>query len=1065
MDKKLLISTKNVFILAFLIIISFTAISLLLGNAVDAKIIVGDIASPAIDLLVLLTLVYAAKISATKGRRIQIAWIFMTIAFSIYTTGDVLWAIIELGLNQNPFPSMADIFYLSFYPIFALGIYYLPRFSFSRSEKLKIFLDMGIVITTLALIFWIFIILPTISSQENFLATLFSLVYIIGDFLLLFVLLRLIYSKIESGYAPVILLGMGILALVCTDSIFALQTLQDTYVSGGLLDTGWILSFVLVGLAAFLQISEDKFELRRNSMIRWFHKSDLASYLPLIWVLIAFILLVWANETQTYQNIEFIEIAVGFIIFLVIIRQVITLKENKNLYTAAENEIKNRKEAEHAARESEIYYRTIFENSGTSIILIEEDMTISRINSEFERLTGFTKDEIEGQKKWTDFVVEEDMERIKDFNALKKHPKTRPMEYITKGQDKTGNIKDLLMTIVTIPGTKKLLASIIDITKRLKAEKTLLKSEERLKLTLDAVNEGVWDWNVPSGNAVFSPSYYTMLDYSPYEFPENYENWRKLVHPDDIGNAEEMINKHIKNGEGYSIEMRMRAKSGKWLWILAKGRVVERDDHGYPIRIVGTHSDITKSKSAENELINREKRFRTLIYNSTDIIRILDENGIIVFDSPSSAHILGYPEGSLVGKDPLDYIHPDDLDLVKKDLNAVYKNMNPGIPTEFRIRTSDGTYLPVESISQNLTDVPGIAGILVTTHPIKERKVMEDALREGEEKYRNLFESDPDYTLLLDLNGILLEINNAAARFTGRTREKLIGKKFVELGLFPEEDLKFQRELFASVLDGQHVKPFPYKIIDKNGVEGWVESQLIPLKKDEKVYSVMVIATDITERKIATDNLKASVREKEILIQEIHHRVKNNMQIISSLLNLQSRYVEDAEAVNVLKESQNRVKSMAMIHEKLYQSEDLTHINFVDYIESLVSNLFYSYNVENGKIQSILEIENVNLNMETAVPCGLIISELVSNSLKYAFPNGVGKIFVSLKSVEEKYQLNISDDGIGLPQELEFNNLESLGLLLVKSLTEQIDGQLRINRRNGTEFNIVFQELKYNERI
>ena len=152
MDKKLLISTKNVFMLAFLIIISFAAISLLLGNAVDAKIIIGDIASPAIDLLVLITLVYATKISATKGRRIQIAWIFMTIAFSLYIAGDILWAIIELGLHQNPFPSVADVFYLSFYPIFALGIYYLPRFSFSQSEKFKIFLDMGIVITTAGIV-------------------------------------------------------------------------------------------------------------------------------------------------------------------------------------------------------------------------------------------------------------------------------------------------------------------------------------------------------------------------------------------------------------------------------------------------------------------------------------------------------------------------------------------------------------------------------------------------------------------------------------------------------------------------------------------------------------------------------------------------------------------------------------------------------------------------------------------------------------------------------------------------------------------------------------------------
>jgi two-component sensor histidine kinase len=176
--------------------------------------------------------------------------------------------------------------------------------------------------------------------------------------------------------------------------------------------------------------------------------------------------------------------------------------------------------------------------------------------------------------------------------------------------------------------------------------------------------------------------------------------------------------------------------------------------------------------------------------------------------------------------------------------------------------------------------------------------------------------------------------------------------------------------------------------------------------------------------------------------------------------------VEDGEAVDVLKESQNRVKSMAMIHEKLYQSADLTQINFVDYIQSLVSNLLYSYDIKSDHIKPILEVDDVNLNIETAVPCGLIISELVSNSLKYAFPDGMkGEIFVSLKLVDEGYELTISDNGIGLPDELDLEKIDSLGLLLVTSLTEQIDGEITIKSIKGTEFKIKFKELEYNERI
>ena len=157
---------------------------------------------------------------------------------------------------------------------------------------------------------------------------------------------------------------------------------------------------------------------------------------------------------------------------------------------------------------------------------------------------------------------------------------------------------------------------------------------------------------------------------------------------------------------------------------------------------------------------------------------------------------------------------------------------------------------------------------------------------------------------------------------------------------------------------------------------------------------------------------------------------------------------------------------MAMIHEKLYQSKDLSHINFADYIQSLVSNLFYSYNTEKTYIKPIFEVENLSLNMDTAVPCGLIISELVSNSIKYAFPKGMnGEILVSLKFIDNKYELRISDNGIGMPANIDLNKLETLGLLLVTNLTEQIDGEITINRNHGTEFIIRFKEIKYKNRI
>jgi two-component sensor histidine kinase len=283
--------------------------------------------------------------------------------------------------------------------------------------------------------------------------------------------------------------------------------------------------------------------------------------------------------------------------------------------------------------------------------------------------------------------------------------------------------------------------------------------------------------------------------------------------------------------------------------------------------------------------------------------------------------------------------------------------------------------------------------------------------------------------------------------------------------LDPKDHLRAMEDIQRSIL-GDELSVEEYTALKKDGTPIPILVYSNAIRQDNKVVGYRGVFVDLTDIKNIENNLIASLKEKDILLREIHHRVKNNMQIISSLLNLQTKYVDDQEAINVLKESQNRVKSMAIIHEKLYQSKNLTKINFVDYIQSLVLNLFYSYNIQEDQIKPILEIENIHLNMETAVPCGLIISELISNSLKYAFPNEMkGEIIVSLKSDKDNYQLCISDNGIGLPESIGFDDLETLGLLLVNILTEQIDGKIAIRRDQGTQYKITFKEQKYKERL
>ncbi|MFQ5685336.1 MAG: sensor histidine kinase, partial [Candidatus Scalindua sp.] len=249
---------------------------------------------------------------------------------------------------------------------------------------------------------------------------------------------------------------------------------------------------------------------------------------------------------------------------------------------------------------------------------------------------------------------------------------------------------------------------------------------------------------------------------------------------------------------------------------------------------------------------------------------------------------------------------------------------------------------------------------------------------------------------------------------------------------------------------------------------------------------------------------ESSLKEKEMLLREIHHRVKNNLQVISSLLSLQSRYRKDEQAIEMAKESQNRIKAMALIHEKLYRSKDFANVEFNDYIKNLVNDLFLSYKVSPSSISLKMNIENISLGIDTAIPTGLIVNELVSNSLKYAFPEGKdGEIRISLHKIAdfglqdadlkseirnpkslaqsarrpsasaeiapkqaEIYELVVSDNGVGLPESLDIKKAESLGLRMITNLTERsLHGKVNISKSNGTEFHIIFKEKEYRERI
>jgi len=262
-----------------------------------------------------------------------------------------------------------------------------------------------------------------------------------------------------------------------------------------------------------------------------------------------------------------------------------------------------------------------------------------------------------------------------------------------------------------------------------------------------------------------------------------------------------------------------------------------------------------------------------------------------------------------------------------------------------------------------------------------------------------------------------------------------------------------------NVLLGGGSAAFERTLITKTGKSLFCEMKAHSFQiGDDKV--VLSVVRDITERKEVQDRVRNSLAEKETLLREIHHRVKNNLQVISGLLNLQSHYIDDEGVRTIYKESQNRIKTMALIHEELYQREDLARINLADYIGELARNLMASYSMVSGRIGLDLDLSDAEITIDTAIPCGLILNELVSNSLSHAFPdNAQGKIEIKFRLLdEEKYELTISDDGTGLPDSLDIKNSGTLGLRLVSILAEQLNANLEIENGPGTTFRLVFKE-------
>jgi PAS domain S-box-containing protein len=327
------------------------------------------------------------------------------------------------------------------------------------------------------------------------------------------------------------------------------------------------------------------------------------------------------------------------------------------------------------------------------------------------------------------------------------------------------------------------------------------------------------------------------------------------------------------------------------------------------------------------------------------------------------------------------------------------------------------------------------------------------SLTESEAKIETYLRNAPNIITVIDKNGVIQYLNRMDDRFDNKI---IIGRNISE---FVGEETKF---VIADILDHPdetvYNKAIEYSVHIPEGII-WYENRIAPIKSEDENIGYIIISTDITERKLLSEKIENSLKEKEVLLKEVHHRVKNNMQIITSLLNLQSSHLSDQNMIDVFKESQSRIKSMALIHEIMYQSGNFSNIDTKHYIISLVSYLYRSYCLEGNRIKITTDIDEVNLNLDVMIPCGIIITELVTNALKYAFPGSrEGEINILLHSIEKNnINLTVKDNGVGIVDKSVLLDKKKLGLQLVETLTRQLKGKLNNDEGEGTSFTISFK--------
>ena len=626
----------------------------------------------------------------------------------------------------------------------------------------------------------------------------------------------------------------------------------------------------------------------------------------------------------------------------------------------------------------------------------------------------------------------------------------------------------------------------LDISERKAVEQKLELSERHFRELAECMPQIVWTANA-KGEFEYHNDRWCFVTGLP-KTGISAEDRRRVLHPDDYERWADAWAKALRTGEPYDLEYRffdVGKQEYRWFWGHA---VPVRDAHGQVTRWFGTSTDIHERKVAELQLAESER-----------VLRKRDEQIAMLFASGSIGDFLwDFAKGEVAAHPAIWALfgepgergvatverftrryHPDDAKAMAGELQAALDGTKP-LDVEYRVVWPDGTVHWLASKGVAIRDEEGrpiqMHGI---GFDITERKLASLRVLESERQFREMSDAMPQIVWRATPKGEMDYCNARWYEYTGCSEEeaKAVGSKEV---IHPDDLLPCVEIGQRGIASGE---PFELEFRLKRASDGayrWHLAKWVPYHDlDGSILRWFGAATDMHEQKLAKERLETEVKsrtaamqllevkegqlvrslaEKNTLLQEVHHRVKNNLQVISSLLRMQGEVLKDQTASAALKESHQRVLSMALIHEQLYGNQEMDQIDFADFTQTLVSELFRSYAGTAKRVSHRMNVDEVRLQIDQAIPCGLILNELVTNALKYAYPNGKrGEVVIDLRETDGgMVTLAVSDQGVGLPAGFDWTHSESMGLPIVDLLTQQLGGTLAVRTSPGASFTIEF---------